>query len=88
MKKLCFQANYKKYVLYYTEAQKRKIDYMNDWKRTINCLKYQLKSDKNYHNRYCSTCYVANAIDNYCFHIENITSNQYIIKDKLAKIDG
>lgn len=81
MKKKIFSANYKKYQLYYTEDQKAKIDYMNDWKNTIKRLQWLIKHDKIKEKGNCSTSYIASAIDYYDFHIIHLTENQFLIKD-------
>ena len=80
MEKMQFQANYKKYLLYYTPEQKRKIDYMNDWKHQIDWLKYKIKNNlvKDSNNQ---TSYIASAIDNYCFFVKKLCDNQFIIQD-------
>lgn len=81
MKKHTFKVNYKKYILYYTEEQKANIDYMNDWKNTIKRLKWLIKNDRIKERDNVGTSYVAQAIENYNFHIEHIAANQFIIKN-------
>lgn len=81
MNKKVFQVNYKKYELFYTDKQKYNIDYMNDWNNTIKRLKYLIKNNLLKKEYNVLTCYVASAIDNYDFFIENIIDNQFIIRD-------
>lgn len=77
-----FNVNYKKYVLFYTEEQKAKIDYMKDWKHTIDRLKWLIKNEKVKENGdNVGTSYIAKAIDYYCFHIKHLTGNQFIIEN-------
>jgi len=81
-----FQANYNKYILYYTKEQKAKIDYMQGWKSTINWLKWYIKSGKlesGTHKKLCNTCYVASAINNYCFSILQQDENTFLIIDSI-----
>ena len=88
MEKQIFQANYNKYILYYTKEQKAKIDYMQGWKSTINWLKWYIKSGamQTYnHKALCQTCYVASAINNYCFHIEKQEGKAFKIIDNIKR---
>ena len=82
MNKLYFQVNYKKYLLFYTNDQKEKIDYMHDWKNTIKRLKWLIKNNRIKENGdNVGTSYIARAIDNYNFHIVQLIENQFMIKD-------
>lgn len=82
MKTKLFKVNYKTYKLYYTEDQKSKIDYMNDWKHTIARLRWLIKNNKiREDSGNVDTSYIARAIDNYSFFIKHLTANQFIIQD-------
>ena len=81
MKKHTFNANYKKYILFYTEDQKARIDYMNDWKNTIKRLQWLIKHGKIKPCGNVETSYVASYINNYSFHVDHLTENQFIIKN-------
>lgn len=82
MKMQLFKVNYKTYKLYYTESQKAKIDYMNDWKNTIARLRWLIKNNKiREDSDNVGTSYIARAIDNYSFFIKHLTANQFMIQD-------
>lgn len=78
--KINFKVNYKNYTLYYTEEQKSKIDYMNDWKNTIKRLKWLIKNNKVKSNN-VDTSYIAKVINNFVFNIKKLNDNSFMIQN-------